>query len=312
MLVFTGNANRKLSLDICKCLGVELGKADVDKFPDAETHVQLLENVRDKDVYIIQPTSAPANQHYMDLLIMIDALKRASARRITAVIPYYGYGRQDRKDDSRVPITASLVANLLTVAGANRILVLDLHASQIQGFFDIPVDHLYAKAVFTGYIRDMNLKNLTISSTDAGGIKMARAYAEALGCKLVVIDKRRENATNPEVVNIIGEVAEKEVFVVDDMVSTAGSLVEAVESLMKAGAKAVYAVATHAVLCGPAIERLGNCQLKKLIVTDTIELTAEKQLQKIEVLSIAPLLAKAITMIHEGRSLKDFFRQHQI
>lgn len=308
LLVFSGNANKKLASDICKFLDIKFADAMVDTFSDGETHVKINDNVRGHDVFVIQSTSHPSNTHLMELLILIDALTRASAQRITAVLPYFGYARQDRKDQPRVPITAKLVANLLTVAGADRVLTIDLHAGQIQGFFDIPLDHLFAFAIFTDYIKKLKLdKNLVIVSPDVGGIKTARAYAKRLKCGLAIVDKRRVNDKEAEVMHIMGDVKGKHAVIVDDMVATAGSLVEAVEAIKKNGARDVYATITHAVLCGPAIERIKKSQLKELVVTDTIPIPKEKVIGKIKILSVASLLAEAIKRIHNEESISVLF-----
>jgi ribose-phosphate pyrophosphokinase len=309
LLVFTGNSNEKLALDICKYLKVKLGNASIDHFSDGEIRVKINENVRGHDVFVIQSTSNPANENLMELLIMIDALKRSSAQRITAVLPYFGYSRQDRKDQPRVPITAKLVANLLTTAGADRVLTIDLHAGQIQGFFDIPVDNLYAVKIFIDHRKKLKMKeDLVVVSPDVGGIKTARAYAKRFKCGLAIVDKRRVNDKEAEVMHIMGDVKGKAAVIVDDMVATAGSLVEAVDAIKKAGALQVYAAITHAVLCGPAIERIKRSQLKELVVTDTIPLGKEKALDRIRVLSIAPLLGEAIKRIHNEESLSVLFR----
>ena len=308
LLIFSGNSNKKLASDICKFLKVKPADATVDHFSDGEISVKINANVRGHDVFVVQPTCTPSNENLMELLIMIDALKRASAQRITAVLPYFGYARQDRKDQPRVPITAKLVANLLTVAGADRVLTIDLHAGQIQGFFDIPLDHLFAFTIFTDYIKKLKLNHsLVIVSPDVGGIKTARAYAKRLKCSLAIVDKRRVNDKQAEVMHIMGDVKGKHAVITDDMVATAGSLVEAVDAIKKAGAKDVYATITHAVLCGPAIERLKKSGLKELVVTDTIPLTKEKKLGKIKVLSVASLLGEAIKRIHEEASISVLF-----
>ena len=309
VLIFSGNSNKKLALDICKYLKVEPGDALIDRFSDGEIRVKINSNVRGHDVFVVQSTCDSANENLMELLIMIDALKRASAQRITAVLPYFGYARQDRKDQPRVPITAKLVANLITTAGANRILTIDLHAGQIQGFFDIPLDHLFAVKIFIDYRKKTKLKgDIVIVSPDVGGIKTARAYAKRFECALAIVDKRRIDDKKAEVMHIMGDVKGKTAIIVDDMVATAGSLVEAVEAIKKAGALEVYAAITHPVLCGPAIERIKNSKLKELIVTDTIPVGKEKSLSKIKVLSVAPLLAEAIKRIHNEESLSVLFR----
>jgi ribose-phosphate pyrophosphokinase len=313
LVIFSGNSNKKLAQDICKCLGVKLGDATVDTFSDGEVRVKINENVRGHDVFIVQSTSQPSNDNLMELLIMIDALKRASAQRITAVLPYFGYARQDRKDQPRVPITAKLVANLLTEAGADRILTIDLHAGQIQGFFDIPLDHLFAFMTFTDYIKQLKLgKNLVVVSPDVGGIKTARAYAKRMKCDLAIVDKRRVNDKEAEAMHIMGDVKGKCAVIVDDMVATAGSLVEAVDAIKKAGALEVYVTITHPVLCGPAMDRLKKSAIKELIVTDTIPISKEKMLKNIKVLSVASLLGDAIKRIHEEESISVLFGERFI
>lgn len=308
LLVFSGNSNKKLTRDICKFLKIELADASVDTFSDGEIRVKINTNARGKDVFVVQSTSCPSNTNLIELLIMIDALKRASAQRITAVLPYFGYARQDRKDQPRVPITAKLVANLLTIAGADRVLTIDLHAGQIQGFFDIPLDHLFAFTIFTDYIKKLKLdKNLVIVSPDVGGIKTARAYAKRIKCSLAIVDKRRVNDKEAEVMHIMGDVKGKHAVVVDDMVATAGSLVEAVDAIKSEGALDVYAAVTHPVLCGPAIERIKRSQLKEVIVTDTIPIPKEKMINKIKVLSVASLLGEAIKRIHNEESISVLF-----
>lgn len=308
LLVFGGNANKALATSICRCLHVKLGDSSVDKFSDGEIRVKINENVRGHDVFIIQSTCSPSNDNLMELLIMIDALKRASAQRITAVLPYFGYARQDRKDQPRVPITAKLVANLLTVSGADRVLTVDLHAGQIQGFFDIPLDHLFAVKIFCDHVKKLGLNgNLVVVSPDVGGIKTARAYAKKLKCGLAIVDKRRIDDKKAEVMHIMGDVRGKHALIVDDMVATAGSLVEAVDAIKKQGALNVYAAITHPVLCGPAIDRLKKCHLKELIVTDTIPIGPEKKLNHIKVLSVALLLAEAIKRIHCEESISVLF-----
>jgi ribose-phosphate pyrophosphokinase len=311
LLIFSGTANRELAKEICKYLKRDLADASVDTFSDGEIRVKINTNVRGHDVFVVQPTCDPANHNLMELLIMIDALKRASADRITAVLPYFGYARQDRKDQPRVPITAKLVANLLTIAGADRVLTIDLHAGQIQGFFDIPLDHLYAFKTFADYIiKKLKLKDskhLVLVSPDVGGIKTARAYAKFLGAHLAVVDKRRVDDKHAEAMHIMGDVKDKYAIIVDDMVATAGSLVEAVEAIKKAGAKDVYATITHPVLCGPAIERLKKSHIKELVVTDTIPIPEDKMLKNIKVLSVAPLLGEAIKRIHEEESISVLF-----
>jgi len=304
--IFSGNANIKLAQDICKSLKIKLCNAVVDRFSEGEIRVKINENVRGKDVFVVQPTCPPPNENLMELLIMMDALRRSSARRITAVIPYFGYARQDRKDQPRVPITAKLVANLLTVAGANRILTMDLHAGQIQGFFDLPVDHLFAVGVFVDYVEKLKLKDLVIVSPDVGGIKMARAYAKRFSAPLAIIDKRRESPEKTEAMHILGEIKGKNVIIVDDLIATGSSLVEAVVALKKAGSKSVRAAISHGVLSGPAIERIDKCKdLKELVITDSIPL--DKKHPRVKVLSIAELLGEAIKRIHNEESVSCLF-----
>jgi ribose-phosphate pyrophosphokinase len=308
LTVFSGNAHRELAEDICKYLKIKLSDALVEKFSEGEIRVKINENVRGKDVFVVQPTSPPPNDNLMELLIMIDALKRSSSQRITAVIPYFGYARQDRKDQPRVPITAKLVANLLTVAGANRILTMDLHAGQIQGFFDIPVDHLFAVGVLIDYFTKLKLKDVVVVSPDVGGIKMARAYAKRLSASLAIIDKRRESPEKTEAIHILGEVKGKNAFIVDDLIATGSSLIEAVTALKKAGARNVYAAITHGVLSGPAIERINKCKdLKELIISDSIPLADHKKHSRIKVLSVAGLLGEAIKRIHNEESVSSLF-----
>lgn len=305
--LFSGRANPELANKIAKHIGVPLGKMVLSSFSDKEMYVRINENVRGKDVFLIQPTSPPANENLMELLIMIDAFQRASARRITAVISYYGYGRQDRKDEPRVPITAKLVANLVTTAGADRVLSIDLHAAQIQGFFDIKVDHLFAAPVFVDYFISKNLKNLVILSPDMGGIRRARAYANRLDASLAVIDKRRTGANKAEVLNVVGKVKGKQILIVDDMIDTGGTLIAAVSALIKKGVQEIYVSATHPILSGSAYEMIESSSLKELVVTDTIPLKQEKAKTKIKVLSVAPLLGEAIKRIHENRSVSSLF-----
>jgi len=307
LLVFSGNANPELAKEICDYLDIELGNALVTRFSEGEIRVKIEQDARGRDVFLVQPTCPPVNENFMELLIMIDALRRASARRITAVLPYYGYARQDRKDQPRVPITAKLVANLITKAGADRVLTIDLHAGQIQGFFDIPLDNLFAVNVFVEYFSKRKIKDLVIVSPDVGGIKMARAYAKRFNAYLAIVDKRRVDDEKAEVMHILGEVKGKNVVIVDDMVATAGSLVEATEALKKAGAKDIYAAITHPVLSGPAIERIKKSDLKELVVANTIPISKEKTTSKIKVLSIGDLLAEAIKRIHNEESVSSLF-----
>jgi len=309
MKILTGTANPELAKNIGKYLNVPLSDILVSRFSDGEIKIKIQENVRGKDVFIIQPTCPPVNDNLVELLILIDAAKRASANRITAVMPYYGYARQDRKDQPRVPITAKLVANLITAAGADRVLTMDLHASQIQGFFDIPVDHLYAINVLCNYIKEKNLQDLVVLSPDVGGTKMARAYAKRLNAGLAIIDKRRISSEKTEVMHILGEVKNKTVVIVDDIIATAGSLVESVEKLKKnEGVKDVYAAITHGILSGPAISRLRECDnLKELIVSDSVPLLDSKKLPNIKIATAAPLLAEAIQRIHDEESISCLF-----
>ena len=306
--VFSGNAHKELAEDICKCLKVKLSDALVSKFSEGETRVKINENVRGKDIFVVQPTCPPPNDTLMELLIMIDALKRASAKRITAVVPFFGYARQDRKDQPRVPITAKLVANLLTVSGANRVLTMDLHAGQIQGFFDIPVDHLFAINVFIDYFSQNDPKDLVLVSPDVGSIKMARSYAKRLSAGLAIIDKRRDSPEKTEVMHILGEVEGKNAIIVDDLIATGSSLIEAVAALKKAKCKTIRAAITHGVLSGPAIQRIDACKdLKELVISNSIPLSEERKHERIKVLSVAPLLAEAIKRIHVEESVSSLF-----
>lgn len=307
--VFSGNANPNLAKSICDYLGLPLGKAEVTRFPEGEIFVKIQENVRGCDVFVVQPTCPPPNDNLMELLIMVDALRRASAERITAVLPYYGYARQDRKDQPRVSITAKLVANLITASGADRLLGMDLHADQIQGFFDIPVDHLYASPVFIDYINSLKLDNLTIVSPDTGGIKSARQVAQKLNASLAAIDKRRVTGKDIQVMNIMGEVSGRNLVIVDDIISTAGSLTEAAKALKENGARSIYAAITHPILAHPALERLDNSPLTELIVTDSIPLRDEVKNYKmnIKVLSVAGLLGEAIKRIYKNESVSSLF-----
>ncbi|MFC1590373.1 ribose-phosphate diphosphokinase [Candidatus Omnitrophota bacterium] len=307
LLVFSGNSNRKLAQGICKSLNIHPGKASVAKFSDGEIRVKIQENVRGHDVFVVQSTCFPSNDNLMELLIMMDALRRASAQRITAVLPYFGYARQDRKDQPRVPITAKLVANILAATGAHRVLTIDLHAGQIQGFFDIPLDHLFAADLFVNHIRSLKLRPMVVVSPDVGGIKTARSYAKRLRAPLAIVDKRRVDDKKAEVMHILGEVKGRNAILVDDMVATAGSLVEAVDALKNAGANDVYAAVTHPVLCGPALDRLRRSPLKQLFVTDTIPLDEHKKLSKIKAISVARVLADAIRRIHSEQSISVLF-----
>ena len=308
MLIFSGRANPLLAENICKYLDIPLGKTVIRDFSDNEIYVRIEENVRGGDVFIIQPTCFPGNTNVMELLIMIDALRRSSAKRITSVIPYYGYGRQDRKCEPRVPITSKLIADLLETAGTDRVLTVDLHAGQIQGFFNIPVDHLFAMNVLIGHIRKLNLPNLIVISPDAGGVERARAFAKRLNTSLAIIDKRRDLSNEAQAMNIIGDVKGKVAFIVDDMIDTAGTLMEATDALLGAGASEVHACCSHPVLSGPALERISNSPIKSVVTTDSIPLAnGLEQNPKIKVLSIAPLLGEAILRIHEETSVSSLF-----
>mgnify|MGYP001589296848 CR=1 FL=1 len=305
--IFTGNANKPLALEISAHLGTTLGKSEVKSFSDGEIYVDIQESVRGVEVYVVQSISMPCNDRLMELLIMLDAFKRASAGSITAVLPYYGYARQDRKVAPRTPISAKLVADLITVAGATRIVCIDLHAGQIQGFFNIPVDHLYATPVLIRYIRENFKDDITVVSPDAGGVERARAFAKRLGANLAIIDKRRPAPNVSEVMNIIGEVEGRSAIILDDMVDTAGTLTQAAEALVARGARSVYACCTHGVLSGPAIERINKSPIKKLVVTNTIQERPDARSEKIERLSIGPLLGEAIKRIHLGESVSSLF-----
>jgi ribose-phosphate pyrophosphokinase len=306
--IFSGNANPALTGEICANLGLALAEAVVKQFADGETYPQILENVRGADVFVVQPTCHPVNDHLMELLLMISALKLASAERITAVLPYYGYARQDRKDKPRVPISAKLVASLLETAGADRVLALDLHAAQIQGFFDIPVDHLFASPVLVEHFKALNIPQLTVVSPDPGGVERARAFAKRLNCPLAIIDKRRPEANVAEVMNVVGNVEGRHCLVVDDLIDTAGTLVKSTEALLAKGASGVSACATHAVLSGPALKRIEESELDMVVFTNSIPLSEEaRKSKKIRSLSIAGLLAEAIRSIHEETSVSVLF-----
>ncbi|MDR0533982.1 MAG: ribose-phosphate pyrophosphokinase [Verrucomicrobiales bacterium] len=304
--IFTGSANKELAQAIAGFVGVRLGDATVTCFPDGESFVKFEDNIRGNDVFIVQPTCPPTNHHLMELFIMIDAAKRASAARITAVIPFFGYARQDRKDQPRVPITAKLVANLLTTAGADRVLTMDLHAQQIQGFFDIPVDHLYAAPVFYKYLSTKKVENLTVVTPDVGGMKMAVAYSQVLNAGIAIVAKRRISATETEAINIVGEVEGRDILLVDDMTETAGTLTSAAKILTANGAKSIYAAVSHAILNEKAEERLKNSPIQELITTNS---TPVQQIEgvKITVLSVAELLGEAIKRIHYGESVSSLF-----
>ena len=306
MQLFSGNANLPLAKKICEYLNIPLGEAEVKRFPDGEIDVKVLEDVRGADVFVIQPTCPPVNDNLLELLILVDCLKRASADRITAVMPYFGYARQDRKAEGRVPITAKLVANMLTSSGANRALAMDLHAAQIQGFFDIPTDHLFAAPVMIEHFRKLEIANLVVVSPDVGGIKMARAYAKRLNAELAILDKRRDTPTATEVMHVIGDVQGKNVILVDDMISTASTVTEASRAVKTNGAKDVYLCATHAVLCGNAVEKINKSNLKKVVVTDTVPLDGKK-IENLTTLSVANILGEALKRIHKSESVSSLF-----
>ena len=306
--LFSGSAHPSLTREIADFLGIPLGQARLRRFPDSEVSFQIDENIRGTDVFVVQPTSAPVDMHLIELCVMMDAFRRSSASRITAVIPYYGYARQDRKDKPRVPISAKLVANLLSAAGANRVLTMDLHKAQIQGFFDLPVDHLFAAPVIIDYLSRQSYEKLTIVAPDAGGAERARAYAKRLDAELAVIDKRRSEDGTAEVMNVIGEVAGRTCVIADDIIDTAGTIQKAALALKESGAERVLACAIHGVLSGPAIDRIEKAPIDKLIITNTIPLTAERaKCQKIVMLSVARLLGQAIRSIHEETSVSSLF-----
>ena len=306
--IFSGTANPCLAKEICASLDLELGDLLLETFSDGEVYLQFQENVRGADLFLIQPTCRPVDHNLMELLLMIDAAKRASADRITAVLPYYGYARQDRKDKPRVPISAKLIASLLERAGADRIMALDLHAAQIQGFFDVPVDHLFSAPVMIEYFKPLGVPDLTVVSPDPGGVERARAFAKRLDAPLAIIDKRREKPNVAEVMNVVGEVEGRNCLMVDDLIDTAGTLVKGAEALLQQGAHSVSACATHAVLSGPAVERIENSPLKEVVFTNSIPLSDEaKRSGKIKYLSVAPLLARAIQSIHGETSVSSLF-----
>jgi ribose-phosphate pyrophosphokinase len=307
--VFSGNANRALAEEICQHLKIEFGQAQIGRFTDGEFNFQIMENVRGQDCFIVQPTCPPVDSNLMELLIMLDAFRRSSAKRITAVIPYYGYARKDRKDRPRVPISSKLIANLISEAGADRVLLFDLHAGQIQGFFDIPADHLFAAPVLVGHFQSLQLPNLTVIAPDAGGVERARAYAKRLDAELAIIDKRRDydNLGEVEVLHVVGDVAGRTALIVDDMVDTAGTLVKAAEALKRNGTESVLATATHAVLSGPAIQRIEASPIKELVVTNTIPTENACRSPKVRCLSVAKLLADAILSIHDETSVSKLF-----
>ncbi len=306
-VVFSGSSNPDLAKKIAEYLKVPVGELDISRFSEGEIFVRIKQDIRGRDVFLVQSTCPPPNENMMELLIIMDAIRRASAARLTVVLPYFGYARQDRKDQPRVPITAKLVANLITAAGADRVLTMDLHADQIQGFFDIPLDHLFSAPVFINYLRELKLKNMVIVTPDVGGIKRARAFATRLGADLAIVDKRRVNAVNAEVLHLIGDVKGKTAIIVDDMIATAGSLAEAVKIVHENGASEIYATGAHAVLSGPAIERIQKAQLKELLVTDSIPIGDKQKNGKIRVLTVAGLLGEAIRRIHENESVSSLF-----
>lgn len=305
--VFTCNANPQLAQEIAEHIGLPLGNAKAIQFSDGECQIKLNESVRGCDVYVIQPTSAPVNENLMELLVMVDALKRASAKSINVVIPYYGYARQDRKARARDPITAKLVANLIETAGAHRIISMDLHATQIQGFFDIPVDHLLGVPILAKYFEEKGLSDICVVSPDHGGVTRARKLAERLGAPIAIIDKRRPEPNVAEVMNIVGNIEGKTAIIIDDIIDTAGTITLAASALVEAGARDVYACCTHPVLSGPAISRIENSNIKELIVTNTILLPEEKLIDKIKVLSVAPIIGEAIIRVHEELSVSKLF-----
>src|ERR1700690_3331588 len=306
--IFCGTANEALADEVCAFLGLTRGQAQVTRFADGECYVQIQENVRGADVFVMQPTCRPVDMHLMELLLMMDALKRASARRITAGIPYFGYARQDRKDKPRVPISSKLVADLLTAAGADRALVVDLHAPQLQGFFNIPVDHLFASPVLVDHFKRLSLPDLTVVSPDAGGVERARFFAKKMDSALAIVDKRRVDLDVTEVMHVIGDVKGRTCLILDDIIDTAGTLVKTCQALLEAGARQVYACATHPVLSGPAVERISQSGLAEVVVTNTIPLTdAGRNEPKIKVLSIAGLIGRAIQSIHEETSVSRLF-----
>ena len=303
--IFSGTSHPEFAKEIAKYLDIPLSKAVVSRFSDGEINVQISESVRGRDVFIIQPTGSPANDNLMELLIMTDALRRSSANTITAVIPYFGYARQDRKAAPRVPITAKLVANLIEKAGITRVITIDLHAGQIQGFFDIPVDNLYGAIIFMDYVKSKNLKNPIIASPDIGGVARARYFASRLGWDMVIVDKRREKANESEVMNIIGDVKDKDVILVDDMIDTAGTIVKAAKALKERGANSVMACCTHPVLSGPAYDRIENGELDELVVSNSLPL--RKSIDKIKVLSVAPLFGEVIRRVYHNESVNSLF-----
>jgi len=307
-MIFSGTANPELSEEIAKYLEMPLSQASINRFSDGEINIQIAESVRGKDVFIVQPTCAPANGNLMELLIMTDALKRSSAKSITAIVPYFGYARQDRKAAPRVPITAKLVANMIETSGISRMVTVDLHASQIQGFFDIPVDNLYGAILFLDYIKSKNFKNPVIASPDIGGVARARYFAKKLGLDMVIVDKRREKANHSEVMNIIGDVKGNDIILIDDMIDTAGTMVQGAQALKEMGANSVMACCTHPVLSGPALERIQNGALDELVVANTIPMI--KSCKKIKMLSTASMLGEVIRRVHNNESVNSLFEMH--
>lgn len=308
LLVFSGTAHPQLTQNICRYLNIEPGITEISRFPDQEIDLKILSDVRGADVYIVQPTCTPTNENLMELLIFIDCVKRASADRITAVLPYYGYARRDRKDEGRVPITAKLIANLLVTAGTNRILTMDLHTDQIQGFFDIPVDHLLARVTFIPYFQQLNLSNLVVASPDIGSIRQARSYAKRLDADLAVINKRRDSPTSVIGTQVIGQVEGKNILIVDDMISTGGTMVEACNCLRKNACHDIYICATHAVLSANACENLQKLDVQQIVLSDTIPIPPQKKFSKLHIISVADYLGEAIRRIHDAESISTLFR----
>jgi ribose-phosphate pyrophosphokinase len=308
MKVFSGTANRPLAERICEHLNIRLGEASVSRFPDGEVRVKIEEDVRGADVFVVQPTCPPVNDNLMELVLLIDAFKRASAERITAVVPYFGYARQDRKDEGRVPISAKLVSNMIVGAGASRVLALDLHAAQVQGFFDIPVDHLYASPVLTRYFRRLDIKELVVVAPDVGSSRLARGYAKRLNAGLAIVDKRRVSDRVTEVMSVIGDVKGKGVLMIDDMISTGSSITQAAKTVRELGAKEVFLAATHALLCGNAMTLLDAAPVEAVVVTDTIPLPEQKQRPYLRVMSVARLLGEAVLRIHHAESVSRLFQ----
>ena len=307
--VFSGNAHPQLAEAICRELVIDPGDSVVGRFPDGEIDMKVQCDVRGADCFIVQSTCPPVNENLVELCVMIDCLRRASADRITAVVPYFGYARKDRKDEGRVPITAKLVANMITVAGADRVLTVDLHAAQIQGFFDIPVDHLYARPAFMSRLRELELENLVVVSPDVGGVKLCRAYSKDLEAGIAIVDKRRMSGSETKVENLVGDVAGKTALVVDDLISTGGSITDAARVLKENGAKDVYLLATHGVNCGPAIERINAAPIEKIFLSDSIPMPGDRRPERVEVVSLAPMLAKAIDSIHRSESVSRLFER---